>query len=166
MHFPTSLAIVVLTGLSSLVSANIDGFGVPKTIKPAEDFTILLYNQAFLSGGTQEVAAAFGVAPTDDPTNELGKFITDVYIGPGMYCYPEHKKMAPTDRSNAEKTTVIGNLSYTISLPADTQKGEALFVSSFFKLLNNAQYAPFLVTLNTTITVGNETSKEYVNGWT
>lgn len=82
MKFGLSLA--ALTGLLSLATARIEGFAVPKTIKPGDQFDAVLIGHNYIQT-VAEVAAAFGVQPGQGYKGVLGTQLGSVYLGPGMF---------------------------------------------------------------------------------
>lgn len=67
-----------------LAAARIEGFAVPKTIKPGDEFDAILMGYNYIQS-VDEVAAAFGVAPGDGFPGTLGILIDSTYLGPGMF---------------------------------------------------------------------------------
>lgn len=85
MHFKTILA--SCAGLLGFVSARIDEFAVPSTIKPGESFDVVLVGHDYIQR-VDEIAAAFGVRPVDAYKGSLGTLLGSVYLGPSEYSNP------------------------------------------------------------------------------
>lgn len=75
-------ALIAFSGLLGLSAARIDGFSVPKTIKPGDQFDAILVGHNYIQR-VDEIAAAFGVDPGEGHKGSLGSLINSVYLGPG-----------------------------------------------------------------------------------
>ena len=84
MRFST---IATLGAFAGLAAARIEGFAVPKTVKPGEEFDTILMGFNYIQT-VDEVAAAFGIASGDGYPESLGAVISSVYLGPGMFFSP------------------------------------------------------------------------------
>lgn len=80
MRFSTLTA---LGACLSLAAARIEGFAVPKTIKPGNEFDAILMGFNYIQT-VDEIAAAFGVAAGEGYPGSLGAVIESTYLGPGM----------------------------------------------------------------------------------
>ncbi|BDD63679.1 hypothetical protein MPDQ_000597 [Monascus purpureus] len=134
--------VAAVTGLLGLASARIEGFAVPKTIKPGESFDAVLMGYNYIQT-VAEIAAAFGVQPGQGYPGAIGTSLGSVYLGP----------------ANSNK---IGNLSFPVTIPADTAKGQASVSAALFQIYG-ASGSPSVEIFNLTVTLGDVTSTEYVS---
>jgi len=138
MKFTAAIATLSTLGLSSAI---ITGISVPKTIKPGDGFNARI-NTANYIQSVYDVAVAFGVAPGSGFQGALGQVTDSFYLGPGQ-------------------SNVVTPITKWTILPSSIGKGQATYSAAFYSLFGAAA-GPTLTTYNVTITVGDETSTEYV----
>lgn len=85
MQFKTIIA--SCTGLLGLVSARIDSYAVPSTIRAGETFNAVLVGHDYIQS-VAEIAAAFGIRSVDAYKGSLGTLLGSVYLGPSEYSTP------------------------------------------------------------------------------
>lgn len=61
-----------------------------------------------------------------------------------------------------ENSNKIGNLSFPVTIPADTEKGQASVSTALFQIYG-ASGSPSVEVFNLTVTLGDVTSTEYVS---
>jgi hypothetical protein len=78
------LTLAALSSLFGLTLARIEAFAVPATVKPGEEFNVILMNFNYMQS-VDEVAAAFGVALGNGFPGVLGQAIHSAYLGPSEF---------------------------------------------------------------------------------
>ncbi|MCJ1456729.1 hypothetical protein MMC28_007093 [Mycoblastus sanguinarius] len=129
---------------SALASARIAGFAVPSTIASSSNFPITIITEDY-SQSVQDIAMAFGLAPSASANNEsLGTtLLSSRYLGP--------------DDSNS-----LTNMTHFVTMPADLADGATVFTASLFSLYG-VEYEPILTSFTASVTVGESTSSDLVD---
>ncbi|PKS05940.1 hypothetical protein jhhlp_007773 [Lomentospora prolificans] len=141
MHFRSSL----VAALATTVSARIHGISFPKTIKAGEEITAYIGSANYIQS-VYDVAIAFGINPSEAAyPGTLGPVFGSFYLGP-------------------ERSNQLENIPQPVTLPDNLQEGEYVIGASLLSLYG-ASVTPVLAGYNVTITIGEETSEEYVNSW-
>ncbi|KAK2764587.1 hypothetical protein FQN54_009282 [Arachnomyces sp. PD_36] len=136
------LTLAAASSLLGLAAARIEGFSVPATIKPGEEFDAILHGYNYIQT-VDQVAAAFGVSPGAGYPDSLGVVISSVYLGPEM-------------------SNEVANYTFGMTVDKDTALGKGTFTTSLFSLYGAAD-APTVENYAVPITFGDETSEEYVH---
>ncbi|KAK7553672.1 hypothetical protein IWX49DRAFT_221460 [Phyllosticta citricarpa] len=140
MRFQTVLAAgASLLGLSS---ARLVGVKVPSVIAPGELISVNMTSENYIQS-VQDISVAFGLAPDASYGYSLGSVVGSQYLGPGNSNKPE-------------------DVPILIFLPKDAPTGEQIFGASLYSLYG-ASSSPVVSNFNVTVTVGNETSSDYVS---
>ncbi|EKD13595.1 uncharacterized protein L3040_009005 [Drepanopeziza brunnea f. sp. 'multigermtubi'] len=143
MRFSTATISSALTALTFLVPANarIAGVAAPAVIAPGTPFVVQLLTENYIQT-VYDVSAAFGLSPAPGYQGALGTTIGSVYIGPG-------------------KSNILEPLNFTVSIDSDTIYGQKTLTAAVMSLYGVSS-SPALTGFNVTVTVGKETSTDYV----
>ncbi|KAI9053387.1 hypothetical protein LZ554_002346 [Drepanopeziza brunnea f. sp. 'monogermtubi'] len=140
MRFSTTTLLSALTVLAP-AAARIVGLAAPAVIAPGFPFTVQLLTENYIQS-VYDVSAAFGISPAPGYPGTLGTVFSSVYIGPTY-------------------SNVLQPLNYTVVIDADTDLGNKTLAAAVTSLYG-ASSSVVVTGLNVTITVGSETSKDYV----
>ncbi|KAJ4389215.1 hypothetical protein N0V93_006678 [Gnomoniopsis smithogilvyi] len=139
MHISTILA--ASASLLCLVQARIGGIGVPAIIKSGDTFDLIIEGTGYIQSVT-DVSIAVGYYPGAAPLGDgLGIFVTAFDL--------------------VSKSNYDGNFNKSVVFPATTYVGAASFTASL-ESLYGVQYEPVLTPFNLSITIGSETSTDYI----
>lgn len=121
-----------LLALALPTSAIISSVSAPETITAGTPFTLTL-NTADYIQSVYDVSAAFGIATGKGAAGSLGNVFSSAYLGPQL-------------------SNIVMPIRFTVSVDANTPKGEATIVASVTSLWG-VGYDPSISTFNTTVTV-------------
>ncbi|KAM0713324.1 hypothetical protein Q7P35_000776 [Cladosporium inversicolor] len=144
MRLPTLLTTLtsLLTLLAATTTARITGFSAPSTIVPGAPIQIHLRAENYIQR-VQDVAVAFGITPTEQKhPRSLGTFVGEKFLGP-------------------EYSNIIGNITANVSIPTSRPEGSATITAALFSLYG-VSLTGSVEYFAVNVTVGNETSSEYV----
>ncbi|CAI4213084.1 unnamed protein product [Parascedosporium putredinis] len=155
----------LLAALATTASARIHGISFPKTIKPGEEITAYIGSANYIQS-VYDVAIAFGINREEAAyPDTLGPVFGSFYLGPvvGLKGIPVEKRMLISRRC-CRGSNQLNNIPQPVTLPESLEAGEYVIGASLLSLYG-ASVNPVLVGYNVTVTIGEETSEEYVNSW-
>ncbi|GAB7335680.1 hypothetical protein MBLNU13_g07991t1 [Cladosporium sp. NU13] len=130
------------TSLFTLTAGRITGFSAPSTIVPGAPIQIHLRAENYIQR-VQDVAVAFGITPTEQHhPRSLGTFMGEKFLGP-------------------ENSNIVGNITANVSVPTSRPEGSATITAALFSLYG-VSLTGSVEYFAVNVTVGNETSSEYV----
>lgn len=153
--------------LLSLVQAKIAGISVPSTIKSGDTFNFIIEGTGYIQSVT-DVSIAVGYYPGAAPLDDgLGIFITAFDLGKVGTVPTRTSPILLFNRLTEPCSTLVANSNYdgnfnkSVTFPTTSYTGGASFTASL-ESLYGVQYEPVLAPFNVSITIGEETSSDYV----
>lgn len=158
--------VAALSAIVAGANARIYGIALPETIKAGDEVTAIIASSNYIQS-VYDVAIAFGIAPAAASfPDSMGAVLDSFYLGPGMHKQPSNPhRLGSLIRSfEIDKSNSLKNLTEAITFPDNLEDGDYI-VSASLMSLYGASSVPTLTPYNVTISVGDETTEDYVSSW-
>lgn len=152
------------TALLALAEARITGIKVPKEIKRGEEFEAIITREGYIQS-VLDSSIVFGYAAVDSYPGTIGTPFASIPLGFGKFSLTSSPLLQSTN-NKTEKSNKAEDLTVKLTIPDKNtviKDGEGIVAASLFSIYG-ASGSPTITNYNVTVTLGDKTSSEYVEG--